>query len=284
MISHRDSPVPAYHGPAAPLRTEALEVTYPNGTRALQRTTLQFARGSFTILLGPSGAGKSSLLRSLNGLVKPTHGRVVAEGIGDLADRQALRRHRRQTGMIFQHHHLIGRLSVLANVLMGRLGYHGPLAALRPWSREEKLLALAAIERVGLIDHALHRADQLSGGQQQRVGIARALVQQPRVLLADEPVASLDPATAEHVLTLLRDICRRDGLTAVVSLHQVELARRFGERILGLRNGAVVFDGSPDRLSAEQADALYRKPGAAAAAPSPVPAVPAYLEHTGALS
>lgn len=278
-ISHRDAPAP--RGPTAPLRTEALEVTYPNGTRALQRTTLQFEQGSFTVLLGPSGAGKSSLLRSLNGLVKPTGGRVLAEGIGDLAQRDALRRHRRQTGMIFQHHHLIGRLSVLANVLVGRLGYHGPLAALRPWSREEKLMALAAIERVGLIEHALQRADQLSGGQQQRVGIARALVQQPRVLLADEPVASLDPATAEHVLTLLRDICTRDGLTAIVSLHQVDLARRFGERILGLRGGAVVFDGTPGQLTAAQADSLYRQAATQAAAPIPSRAVPAYLEQTG---
>lgn len=282
MISRLDDP--GLQGPAAPLRTEALEVTYPNGTRALQRTTLQFEQGSFTILLGPSGAGKSSLLRSLNGLVKPTGGRVVAESIGDLAQSDALRRHRRQTGMIFQHHHLIGRLSVLANVLVGRLGYHSPLAALRPWSNREKLMALAAIERVGLIEHALQRADQLSGGQQQRVGIARALVQQPRVLLADEPVASLDPATAERVLTLLRDICTRDGLTAVVSLHQVDLARRFGERILGLRSGAVVFDGTAGQLSAAQADSLYRQPGTPAVAPSSSPAVPAYIEHTGVLS
>ncbi len=277
--------------PAVPLRTQGLEVTYPNGTRALQRNSLSFQRGSFTVLLGSSGAGKSSLLRSLNGLVKPTAGRVVADGVGDLASRRALRLHRRQTGMIFQHHHLIGRLSVLANVLMGRLGYHHSLAALRPWSRDEKEMALAAIERVGLIDHALHRADNLSGGQQQRVGIARALVQQPRILLADEPVASLDPATAEHVLSLLHDICKRDGLTAVVSLHQVEFARRYGERILGLSGGAVVFDGTAEQLTVDRAAELYRKTGTAAVSrhadtdtDTPSATAPAYFEPSGVMS
>jgi phosphonate transport system ATP-binding protein len=158
--------------------------------------------------------------------------------------------------MIFQQHHLIGRLSVLANVLMGRLGYHSALALL-PRSRAEKELALTVIERVGLIEHALQRADQLSGGQQQRVGVARALVQQPRLMLADEPVASLDPATARRLLSLLQGICRSDGLTLVVSLHQVELAREFADRIIGLRRGSVVFDGSPDQLTAGQAARLY---------------------------
>jgi phosphonate transport system ATP-binding protein len=266
------------------LHTDALEVVYPNGTQALQRNSLAFARGSFTVLLGSSGAGKSSLLRSLNGLVQPSHGRVMADGLGDLADSAVLRRHRRQTGMIFQHHHLIGRQSVLANVLMGRLGYHGPLAALRPWPRHEKDMALAALERVGLLQHALHRADNLSGGQQQRVGIARALVQQPRILLADEPVASLDPATAEQVLSLLRDICKDDGLTAVVSLHQVDFARRYGERILGLQAGSVVFDGTAADLTPEQAAALYRKTEGAPSSARPAQPLPAYLEPTGALS
>ena len=156
-----------------------------------------------------------------------------------------MRAHRRRTGMVFQQHQLIGRLSVLANVLTGRLGYHSGLRTLLPFSAAEKRLALAAIERVGLLDHALRRADQLSGGQQQRVGIARALAQQPAIVLADEPVASLDPATAERVLALLHRICREDGITAVVSLHQLEFARRFADRIVGLARGEVVFDGPP---------------------------------------
>ena len=245
--------------PAA-LHTRNLEVTYEVGgspIKALQRNSLTIEQGTFVVLLGASGAGKSTLLRTLNGLVRPTSGNVIAEGIGDITGHAALRRHRRQTGMVFQQHHLIGRLSVLHNVLMGRLSYHGSWATLMPWLRDEKELALAAIERVGLLDRALQRADQLSGGQQQRVGVARALVQKPRTLLADEPVASLDPATAERLLNLMHDICKTDGLTAVVSLHQGEFARRFADRIIGLKGGAIVFDGTPAELTFDQATALY---------------------------
>ncbi len=241
----------------ATLRTEALEVVYPGGTRALHRTSCAFVDGEFTVLLGSSGAGKSTLLRSLNGLVKPSGGRVVTRAAGDIADPRNLHRHLQHTGMVFQQHHLIGRLTVLDNVLTGRLGYHNALTTLLPWSRYEKELALASIERVGLIDFALKRADQLSGGQQQRVGMARALVQAPRILLADEPVASLDPATAERLLTLMRDICKSDGLTAVVSLHQVEFARQFADRIIGLTGGTVIFDGAPAQLSSDVVERLY---------------------------
>lgn len=245
---------------ASPFFTEELEVTYAGGIHALHSTSCAFGEGQFTVLLGSSGAGKSTLLRCLNGLVRPSAGRVIVGGGDDIADRRILRRHRQQTGMVFQQHHLIGRLSVLANVLMGRLGYHASLRTLLPWSRQEKELALAAIDRVGLIDHALKRADQLSGGQQQRVGMARALVQAPRILLADEPVASLDPATAERLLALMHDICKRDGLTAVVSLHQVEFARRFADRILGLSGGVVIFDGTPGQLSDDVVNRLYGTP------------------------
>jgi phosphonate transport system ATP-binding protein len=243
-------------------------VTYGNGVRALAATRLAFAAGTFNVLLGPSGAGKSTLLRALNGLVRPTEGAVLVAGLGDIARRRALRAHRRRTGMIFQQHQLIGRVSVLGNVLTGRLGYHASWRTLLPFSRAEKLLALAAIERVGLLDSALRRADQLSGGQQQRVGIARALVQEPRLILADEPVASLDPATALRVLELLHGICRADGLTAVVSLHQVDLARRFAERVIGLAGGAVVFDGPAEALDAAATARIYGTP-APQAAPLP---------------
>lgn len=242
------------------MRTDALEVTYPGGTRALQRTSCAFGEGEFTVLLGSSGAGKSTLLRCLNGLVRPSAGRVIVGVDADIADRRTLRHHRQQTGMVFQQHHLIGRQSVLSNVLMGRLGYHTSLRTLLPWSHQDKELALAAIDRVGLIEHALKRADQLSGGQQQRVGMARALVQAPRILLADEPVASLDPATAERLLALMHDICKSDGLSAVVSLHQVEFARRFADRIIGLADGAVIFDGTPEQLSDDVIARLYGRP------------------------
>ncbi|NBS43075.1 MAG: phosphonate ABC transporter ATP-binding protein [Acetobacteraceae bacterium] len=242
------------------IQTQSLSVTYPNGAVALAPVDLTIKPGSFTVLLGASGAGKSTLLRSLNGLVRPTEGRVLDSRGEDIAERRTLRHHRRETGMIFQQHQLIGRVSVLGNVLMGRLGYHTALRTLLPLNAQEKRLALEALERVGLLDKALARADQLSGGQQQRVGIARALVQQPKLILADEPVASLDPATAERVLSLLHGICRADGLTAVVSLHQLYFARRFGERIIGLAAGRVVFDGPPDRLDDASAAHLYGAP------------------------
>lgn len=239
------------------LRTESVAVRYGAGAMALKPASLEFARGEIVVLLGASGAGKSTLLRTLNGLVQPTQGRVLAAGIGDISVRSALRQHRRSTGMIFQQHHLIGRLSVLDNVLMGRLGFHGALASLAGWPRAEKERALAVIERVGLLPFALQRADQLSGGQQQRVGVARALVQQPSLLLADEPVASLDPVTAENLLALIHGICRSDGLTAVVSLHQLDLARRFSDRIVGMRHGEVVFDGTPAQLTDDVAARIY---------------------------
>lgn len=239
------------------IQTDSLEVSYPGGARALQPCSLNFEPGAFTVLLGASGAGKSTLLRSLNGLVTPTGGHVMADGVGDLGARRNLQAHRRRTGMIFQQHQLIGRCSVLTNVLMGRLGYHSGLRTLLPPSRSEKTLALEAIERVGLIDHALRRADQLSGGQQQRVGIARAMVQQPALVLADEPVASLDPATADRVLSLLHGICKSDGITAIVSLHQLDFARRYSDRIVALANGVVVFDGPASRLGKGEVAKIY---------------------------
>lgn len=239
------------------IQVEDLEVVYPTGTRALAATTLGFERGRFTVLLGASGAGKSTLLRTLNGLVKPTAGRVMVEGIGVLRGNRAVRMHRRRTGMVFQQHQLIGRATVLSNVLTGRLGYHSGLRTLLPLPAAEKRLALDAIERTGLIDYALRRADQLSGGQQQRVGIARALVQEPTLILADEPVASLDPATADRVLGLLHTICKTDGITAVVSLHQLEFARRYAEHIVGLARGRVVFDGPPAKLGAAEINRIY---------------------------
>jgi phosphonate transport system ATP-binding protein len=241
--------------PAPLLTLRNVSVTYPDGHHALHSTSLQVEPGEFLVLLGASGAGKSTLLRSINGLVRPSGGEVLASDLPAAAlSRRNLREHRRRCGMVFQQHHLIGRLSVLANVLIGRLASRGLLGSLLPWSREDKLAALAVIERVGLLDKALARADTLSGGQQQRVG---ALVQRPRLLLADEPVASLDPTTAHAVLALLHEICKKDDLTAIVSLHQVELARRYADRIIGLRQGRVVFDGAPAALTANAEARLY---------------------------
>jgi phosphonate transport system ATP-binding protein len=240
------------------LRIEGCSLVYPNGVCALDGINLGFELGRFIVLLGPSGAGKSSLLRCLNGLTRPSRGAVIgSDNQSIFASRAALRRHRRQTAMIFQQHHLIARHTALKNVLLGRLGFHSSLRSLLPPGRTERRLALEVLDRVELLDRALSRADELSGGQQQRVGIARALIQAPNTILADEPVASLDPATASRVLELIHRICRQDGITAVVSLHQYELARRFADRVIGLSNGRVIFDGSIAELDRSGLQRIY---------------------------
>lgn len=240
------------------ITVEAVELTYPNGVQALWPTDLAIPQGSFLVLLGPSGAGKSSLLRCLNGLVRPTRGTVrLTGGASIFASRRALRDHRRATGMVFQQHHLIGRLSALGNVLTGRLARHSVWRTLAPLPRADRLVALGALERVGLLERALQRADQLSGGQQQRVGVARAMAQEPALVLADEPVASLDPAAAARVLTDLKRICAEDGITTVVSLHQVDLARRFADEIVGLSAGRIVFRGGPRDLGPDALAEIY---------------------------
>jgi phosphonate transport system ATP-binding protein len=159
--------------------------------------------------------------------------------------------------MVFQQHQLIGRHSALQNVLLGRIGYYSALRSLFPLPHADRVFALECLERVGMLDKALERVDQLSGGQQQRVGIARALAQRPRLVLGDEPVASLDPANAEMVLELLRRVCKQDGITAILSLHQVDLAQAYADRIIGLAHGAVVFDGAPQHLTPAYLAQLY---------------------------
>ena len=239
---------------------------------ALHPTTLDFCQGQFTVLLGASGAGKSTLLRCLNLMHTPHAGEVRVDGHGPLQDRKTLQMHRRQTGMIFQQHQLIGRLPALQNVLMGRLGYHSTLRSLFPLPRAEQEFALQCLERVGLLDKALTRVDQLSGGQQQRVGIARALAQRPRLILADEPVASLDPVSADKVLSLLHRICKEDGITAIVSLHQLEYARRFADRVVGLADSQIVFDAAPSELTDAQLERIYA--GRSTTQPANAPAEP----------
>jgi phosphonate transport system ATP-binding protein len=237
-----------------------VSVIYPTGQVALRDCSLAFGRGQFTVLLGRSGAGKSTLLRCLNLLTRPTRGTIWVEDLGTLHNRRLLRLHRRRTGMVFQQHHLLSRRSALANVLMGRLGYHSVWRTLFPLPQQERRLALECLDRVGLLHKSLQRVENLSGGERQRVGIARALAQCPRLILADEPVASLDPATAHAILGLLHRICREDGITAVVSLHQVDLARAYADRIIGLNQGRVVFDGLPARLADEELASLYGPP------------------------
>ena len=236
---------------------ENVGVIYPNGVTALRSVSLQLHRGEFAVVLGVSGAGKSTLLRTINHLQRPTQGTVTVDGLGDLAIPKILRTHRQRTGMIFQQHQLIERQSALQNVLMGRLAYHSFWRSLRPLPQTDQRRALDCLERVGLIDKALTPVKALSGGQKQRVGIARALAQQPRLLLADEPIASLDPASAHRVMALLRAICRADGIAALLSLHQVDFAREYCDRIIGLAQGHIIFDGPPSELDAHTLEKIY---------------------------
>ncbi len=271
--------MPSVHSPDMMLRIEDMGVTYPGNVLALRPTTVEFHKGEFTVLLGLSGAGKSTLLRSLNHLVQPTTGTVISAEFGTLKTSRTVRRHRCRTAMVFQHHQLIERHTALQNVLTGRLAYHSTWRSLFPLPRAELEYALRCLERVGLGEKALARVDQLSGGQQQRVGIARALAQQPSMILADEPVASLDPATSERVLTLLRDICREDGITAVMSLHQLEYARRFADRIIGLANARIVFDAEPAKLEQHHLDEIYHSASVAVSDPGKTAAQPPTLNH-----
>ena len=241
------------------LRLKDVEVTYPNGVVGLKPATLSFERRAFTVLLGLSGAGKSTLLRSLNHLVVPTSGAVAVDGIETLDETNNLRLHRRQTAMIFQQHQLIGRYTCLQNVLVGRLGHYSMWRTLLPFAEADRRLALDCLDRVGLLSRALQRVYNLSGGQQQRVGIARAIAQQPNLILADEPVASLDPETAHRVLGMLHEITKQDDIPTIVSLHQVDLAKAFADRIIGLNDGEVVFDGPPSELGEAALDRIYER-------------------------
>ncbi|NEQ53263.1 MAG: phosphonate ABC transporter ATP-binding protein [Leptolyngbya sp. SIO3F4] len=236
---------------------ENVGITYANGVTALESVSLQLNRGEFAVVLGSSGAGKSTLLRTINYLNPPTKGSVTADGLGDLSDPQVLRLHRQRTGMIFQQHQLIERHSALQNVLMGRLAYYSFWRSLFPLPQVDQRLALDCLERVGLIDKALTPVKALSGGQKQRVGIARALAQQPQLMLADEPIASLDPASSHRVLSLLRNICKTDGIAALLSLHQVDFAKEYGDRIIGLAHGRIIFDGPPSVLDHHNLDEIY---------------------------
>jgi phosphonate transport system ATP-binding protein len=232
--------------------------TYPSGTAALRGVDLVIGSGEIVGLLGPSGAGKSTLLRCVNGLVKPSAGHVRVDGLRVDGDESALRTVRQRAAMIFQQFNLVGRLSALENVLIARLSYRPLLPTLlRRFPREDYERAMGCLRRVGLADRAAQRADTLSGGERQRVAIARALAQDPRILLADEPVASLDPRSTHQVLELIRRVSREDGLTVLMSLHQVGLARQFCDRVAGLAAGRLVFEGMPETLNDATLAVIY---------------------------
>jgi phosphonate transport system ATP-binding protein len=241
------------------IRVRDLSKRYPSGTVALADVTLDVGAGEFVALIGSSGAGKSTFLRCLNGLVTPTGGLVSVDGRPVTgASRNGLRGVRASVGFVFQQFNLLKRLSVLENVLVGtlsRVDMWRSLLGRFPGGELER--ARRTLRRVGLAGLDDRRADTLSGGQQQRVAIARALVQEPRVLLADEPMSSLDPASSRAVMELLQDINREDGLTVIASLHVLDLAVTYGRRIVGLRAGRVVHDGSPAGLTQAAAEAIF---------------------------
>lgn len=238
----------------------AVSKRFPNGFEALKGVSAEIAPGSFTVILGPSGAGKSTLLRMINGLETPTNGSIRVHG--EVLAKANLNRVRARVAMVFQQFNLVQRLSVTTNVLTGRLAHRSWVGSVFYLFRKEDLaIAHEVLKRVALVDKAWSRADKLSGGQQQRVGIARALAQRPKVILADEPVASLDPVSSEEIMTLLREICDRDGITVVVNLHQVELARRFADRVIGMNSGKIVFDGIPAEMTPSQLRSIYQREG-----------------------
>ncbi len=242
------------------LVVEHLTKVYERGqVLALKDVSFTVEKGEFLVVIGLSGSGKSTLLRCINRLVEPTSGRIFLDGveITRLSARE-MRKMRRKIGMIFQQFNLIKRATVMTNVLTGRLGYNPTWRTLLGlFPKEDRELALKNLERVGLSDKAYVRADELSGGQQQRVGIARALMQEPELLLADEPVSALDPATSHSVMQYLEQMNREDGVTVLASLHFLSLARRYGTRIIALKEGRLVFDGPPEAIDDAKFKEIY---------------------------
>ncbi len=253
------SPAPAAAGGGV-LSIRGLQKAYRPGQPVLRGIDLEIAGTGLTAIIGPSGTGKSTLLRCVNRLVEPSAGQILFEG-QDLArlKGRALRLARRRIGMVFQEYNLVERLTVIENVLCGRLGHVAPWRALlRRYPQADVDHAFDLLQAVGLDEsYANRRADQLSGGQRQRVGIARALMQRPRLVLADEPTSSLDPKTSVEVMALMADLSRQHAIPIVVNIHNVELARRHAERIIGLSGGAVVYDGGPDGLHDGHLKSIY---------------------------
>lgn len=241
------------------LEVKKLSKIYPNGTQALYDVSFTVPDGQFLVVIGLSGSGKSTLLRCINRLIDPTEGQIIWDGIDITAAKGAELRHiRRHIGMVFQQFNLVKRSSVMTNVLSGRLGYVSTLPSiLGIWPAEEKQRALAALETVGIPDKAKERADALSGGQQQRVGIARAIMQEPKLILADEPVASLDPVLAHSILQYLEQLNQQNGMTVICSLHFLDLVQRYASHVIALKDGKKVFEGEPNEIDRQKFKDIY---------------------------
>ena len=241
------------------LEIKNLTKVFPPDVKALDNLSLTVQDGEFIALIGLSGSGKSTLLRCINRLIEPTSGQVILNGVDVTAlPPEELRRVRRSIGMIFQQFNLVKRASVMTNVLSGRLGYLPPAWSLvNRFPKEDVERAIVNLARVGIPEKAYVRADQLSGGQQQRVAIARALMQEPTLMLADEPVASLDPATSHSVLRYLEELNKDEGITVICSLHFLSLARRYATRVIALKDGRIMFDGLPTEITPDRFRQIY---------------------------
>ena len=239
------------------LEIVGLQKIFKNGTRALRGVNLSVCSGDFVVVLGPSGSGKTTLLRSINGLVSPEAGTIKFQE--EAITPRTLPNLRRHTGMVFQDFNLVENLTVINNVLTGLLESSNKLMSmLYLFTRDQKIRALDCLERVGLLDKAYVRVDQLSGGQKQRVGIARSIIKKPTLLLADEPVASLDPMISQTIMTLLRDIAKENSITVICNLHQVELALKYSDRIIGLSSGRIVLDNRTTDVDQAYIRNIYR--------------------------
>ena len=243
------------------LEVKNLTKVYEGGTVALRNVSFTVPDGQFLAVIGLSGSGKSTLLRCINRLIEPTEGAILWNGVDiTKASQEDMRRIRRRIGMIFQHFNLVHRSKVLTNVLQGRLGYINPaLAIINRFPKNEVNAALAQLERVGLADKAQQRADELSGGQMQRVGVARALVQNPEMVLADEPVASLDPVLAHSIMQYLEQINEEGDVTVICSLHFLDLVHRYADRAIALYDGELVFEGPPEEIDDLKFKEIYGK-------------------------
>jgi len=240
------------------LRVEHLTKIYPNGTQALKDVSFSVDDGEFLVIIGLSGSGKSTLLRCINRLIDPTEGHIFLDDTEvTAASITELRHIRRHIGMVFQQFNLVKRSSVMTNVLSGRLGYANPLMSLVGiWPKADRERAIQALERVGIADKIHTRADTLSGGQQQRVGIARTLMQEPRLILADEPVASLDPVLSHSILQYLEQL-NKEGITVLCSLHFLDLVHRYATRVIALKEGVKVFEGLPKEINRAKFKEIY---------------------------